>query len=79
MFVFCGPIRQITPPRDFPGAVLYGVRTFLEPTLESADPRPSNRPEMRSSYLCTGLESIVVNKWVGDALSLPAKLTLPSL
>ena len=28
--VFCGPIRQITPSRDFPGAVPCRVRTFLD-------------------------------------------------
>ncbi len=27
---FCGPIRQVTSPRGFPGAVLCGVRTFLD-------------------------------------------------
>ena len=26
---FCGPIRQVTPPRVLPDIVLYGVRTFL--------------------------------------------------
>ena len=26
---FCGPIRQVAPPRGLPGAVPYGVRTFL--------------------------------------------------
>ena len=28
---FCGPIRQVTSPRGFPGAVPCGVRTFLDP------------------------------------------------
>lgn len=27
---FCGPIRQVSPPRVLPGAVLSGVRTFLD-------------------------------------------------
>ena len=28
---FCGPIRQIAPPRTLSGTVLIGVRTFLTP------------------------------------------------
>ena len=41
--VFCGPIRQISPSRDFPGVVPFGVRTFLDsPTGES---RSLDRPE----------------------------------
>ena len=28
--LFCDPIRQIAPPRDFLGIVLYEVRTFLD-------------------------------------------------
>ena len=28
---FCGPIRQIAPPRTLSGIVLSGVRTFLTP------------------------------------------------
>ncbi len=43
---FCGPIRQVTPSRDFPGFVLYGVRTFLDMT---GMPRSSGQPGMRSS------------------------------
>jgi hypothetical protein len=27
---FCGPIRQVAPSRGLPGALLYGVRTFLD-------------------------------------------------
>ncbi len=27
---FCGPIQQVASLRDFPGTVLYGVRTFLK-------------------------------------------------
>ena len=26
----CGPIRQVAPPRELPGTMLYGVRTFLD-------------------------------------------------
>ena len=26
---FCGPIRQVAPPRELPGIMLFGVRTFL--------------------------------------------------
>ena len=33
---FCGPIRQVSPPRGFPGAVLSGVRTFLDCAPERA-------------------------------------------
>lgn len=48
LFVFCGPIRQVAPPRDFPGAALCGVRTFLDPVC--TEPRPSDQPEAFSSY-----------------------------
>lgn len=27
---FCGPIRQVVPSRGLPGALLCGVRTFLD-------------------------------------------------
>ena len=50
-YIFCGPIRQIAPPRGFPGAALYGVRTFLDPSSKIVGPRPSDRPETHSSYL----------------------------
>ena len=46
--VFCGPIRQITPSRGFPGAVPCRVRTFLD--RAEARPRSPNRPEAASSY-----------------------------
>ena len=40
---FCGPIRQVTSPRDFPGAVLCGVRTFLDsaPKRKTATVQPT--------------------------------------
>jgi len=48
---FCGPVRQISPSRGFPGAVPCGVRTFLDLslslgispslTLETATARPA--------------------------------------
>ncbi len=44
--LFCGPIRQITPSRDFPGAAPCRVRTFLD--RAEARPRPLNRPEAPS-------------------------------
>ena len=34
--VFCGPIRQIAPSRDFPGVVPCGVRTFLDSSQRGA-------------------------------------------
>lgn len=37
-------LRQITPPRDFPGTALYGVRTFLGAVRHTA-PRPPGQPE----------------------------------
>lgn len=37
----CGPIRKITPPRVLPGALLYGVRTFLDAPVARRD-RPAN-------------------------------------
>jgi len=33
---FCGPFRQVTPPRVLPGIALYGVRTFLDPAQSGA-------------------------------------------
>ena len=36
---FCGPIRQVAPSRVLPGALLYGVRTFLD---GSRPPRSSD-------------------------------------
>jgi len=36
--------RQVAPSRGFPGAVPYGVRTFLAPVL-CTGARPSGQPE----------------------------------
>jgi hypothetical protein len=33
----CGPVRQVAPPRELPGKVLYGVRTFLDSGKQSRD------------------------------------------
>jgi hypothetical protein len=47
---FCGPfpaglrLSAASPPRVLSGAVLYGVRTFLDPI--NAGPRPPNQPEL---------------------------------
>ncbi len=38
---FCGPIQQVTPFRALPGAMLVGVRTFLDSALRSRD-HPAN-------------------------------------
>jgi hypothetical protein len=43
---FCGPFRQISPSRGFPGAVPCGVRTFLD--LLGRKPRSPGRPEAKS-------------------------------
>jgi hypothetical protein len=46
--IFCGPIRQVdpvlglTPSRVLPGAMPYGVRTFLDPAW--AEPRSPSQP-----------------------------------
>ena len=51
---FCGPrpagwlLAEASPPRVLSDAVLYGVRTFLDP--DNAGPRSPNRPEALSSY-----------------------------
>jgi hypothetical protein len=51
---FCGPfpagrlLAEASPPRVLSDAVLYGVRTFLDP--DNAEPRSPNRPEALSSY-----------------------------
>jgi hypothetical protein len=41
---FCGPFRQVSLPRMLSDAVLYGVRTFLDP--DNAEPRLPNQPEL---------------------------------
>ncbi len=49
---FCGPVRQIAPPRVLPGILLFGVRTFLDGTHGAsppAPPRSSDQPE--ESYI----------------------------
>jgi len=38
----CGPIRQITPSRELPGAVLYEVRTFLDAILRWRRDHPAS-------------------------------------
>ena len=43
-FVSVALIRQVAPSRGFPGAVPYGVRTFLDLGLRSG-PRPPGQPE----------------------------------
>lgn len=40
---FCGPVRQISPPRGLPGILLFGVRTFLD--RAPARPRSPDQPE----------------------------------
>jgi hypothetical protein len=39
---FCGPIRQVAPPRELPGIVLYGVRTFLDPARKRERDHPAS-------------------------------------
>jgi len=56
--VFCGPVRQIAPPRGFPGAALYGVRTFLDIDKRHRD-RPTNLRQ-GSSYLFKPAGSIYI-------------------
>ncbi len=51
---FCGPVpagsrlSAAFPPRVLSDAVLYGVRTFLDPV--NAEPRLPDQPEAASSY-----------------------------
>jgi hypothetical protein len=51
---FCGPfpagsrLSAVSPPRVLSDAVLYGVRTFLDP--DNAGPRLPNQPELIASY-----------------------------
>ena len=52
---FCGPIRRVSPPRMLSDAVLYGVRTFLDP--DNAEPQLPNQPEVAASYTLEGRES----------------------
>ena len=49
--VFCGPVRQISPSRDFPGVVPCGVRTFLD------SPKRGNRDRL------TGLRPLDNTLW----------------
>ncbi len=44
LFVSVALLRQIAPPRGFPDAVLFGVRTFLD-LAKSARPRSPGQPE----------------------------------
>ncbi len=37
----CGPIRQVSPPRELPGTMPFGVRTFLEKADLPATTRPA--------------------------------------
>jgi len=60
---FCGPLRQVTPPRVLPGTVLCGVRTFL--SAASAAPRPPSQPEV---YIIIYLKLFPSKDvWVRDA------------
>jgi len=60
---FCGPIRQVTggfhrpPPRVLPGAVLSGVRTFLDAALQRRD-RPTNLGIFIILYFITKRQSL---------------------
>ena len=38
---FCGPIRRLSAPRELPGALPCGVRTFLDP---AKGPRSPDQP-----------------------------------
>jgi len=38
---FCGPIRQVFPPRTLSDIVLCGVRTFLDGVAAAAIPQPT--------------------------------------
>ena len=38
---FCGPVRQVSPPRVLPDTMPCGVRTFLSPTNWAAATRPT--------------------------------------
>ena len=49
-------LSTIFPPRGLSDAVLYGVRTFLDPV--NAEPRSPDRPEALSSYLYQAHASI---------------------
>ncbi len=55
---FCGPypagsrLSAASPPRVLSDAVLYGVRTFLDPV--STGPRLPDQPEERLSYTSAG-------------------------
>jgi hypothetical protein len=35
--MFLWPVRQVAPSRELPGILLYGVRTFLDPGMQSRD------------------------------------------
>ena len=51
---FCGPypagsrLSAVSPPRVLSDAVLYGVRTFLDP--DNAGPQLPDQPEVIASY-----------------------------
>ena len=41
---FCGPVRQVSPPRVLPGAVPSGVRTFLQAPAHLRCAAPGGHP-----------------------------------
>ena len=49
-----------SPPRLLTDAVLYGVRTFLDP--DNAGPRLPNQPEVITSYTLQDAESTVIQE-----------------
>ena len=75
---FCGPIRQIAPPRVLPGIVLYGVRTFLDPLLDRDHPANlgmveyTPKGDFRQTTLWFSINPEIENMWVKrDLLNLP--------
>ena len=53
---FCGPIRQVAPPRVLPGIMLCGVRTFLDRSklLPRSPDQPGSIDDTEESVTCKG-------------------------
>jgi hypothetical protein len=64
--------RRCSPPRVLSDAVLYGVRTFLDP--DNAEPRSPNRPEATSSYTQgKGASTAAGRCVVGESVGIPLR------
>lgn len=55
---FCGPIRQVTPPRVLPGVMLFGVRTFLGQETAALFPARDHPTGLGKNIILSGMCSV---------------------